>query len=260
VVVEKPLAHELDAARELVSAVEREGVTLSVCFPQRYETGVVEARRLITEGVLGEVTGMTLRFLVDKPPSYWSGGFSGRAQTDWRRTRAKSGGGVLIMNLSHSVDLFRHLTGLEAEVVVAHTQAEESTAEIEDAVSIAARYSNGAIGSILGATAVRGATTTELRLWGPDGQLAIEPVPLVYTLRVVDGLRTGRWQSLVPAKDGTNSRAVYFERLATAIGSGLEPEVTGEDGLAVQAFIEAAYRSAAEGESVRPRSLLEARP
>jgi predicted dehydrogenase len=52
---------------------------------------------------------------------------------------------------------------------------------------------------------------------------------------------------------------VYFERLATAIGSGLEPEVTGGDGLAVQAFIEAAYRSAADGASVSPQALLEAR-
>lgn len=259
VIVEKPLAHELGAARELVDAAARTGVRLSVCFPQRYEPGVVEARRLIAEGALGEVTGMTLRFLVDKPPSYWSGGFSGRAQTDWRRARAKSGGGVLIMNLSHSVDLFRHLTGLEADVVVAHTQAEEPTSEIEDTVSITARYANGAIGSILGATAVRGSATTELRLWGPDGQLAIEPVPLVYTLRAVDGVRTGRWQSLVGPKDGINGRAVYFERLATAIGSGLEPEVTGGDGLAVQAFIEAAYRSAADGASVSPQALLEAR-
>jgi predicted dehydrogenase/NADPH:quinone reductase-like Zn-dependent oxidoreductase len=259
VIVEKPLAHEFDAARDLVAAAAHAGVCLSVCFPQRYEPGVVEARRMIAEGAIGNVTGMTLRYLVDKPLSYWSGGFSGRAHTDWRRSRAKSGGGVLIMNISHSIDLFRHLTGLEADVVVAHTQAEEPTSEIEDAVSVMARYANGAIGSIFGATAVRGSATTELRLWGPDGQLAIEPVPLVYTLRTVHGVRTGRWQSLVASKDGVNSRAVYFERLATAISSGLEPEVTGYDGLAVQAFIEAAYRSAADGESVSPQGFLEAR-
>jgi len=259
VIVEKPLAHELEAGRALVEAAERGGVSLSVCFPQRYEPAVVEARRLITEGAVGEVTGMTLRFLVDKPPSYWSGGFSGRAQTDWRRTRAKSGGGVLIMNLSHSVDLFRHLTGLEADAVVAQTQAEQPTSEIEDAVSITVRYVNGAIGSIHGATAVRGSATTELRLWGRYGQIAIEPKPLVYTLRALHGLRTGRWHSLVPSRDGINSRAVYFDQLAAAIGAGMPPDVTGHDGLAVQAFIEAAYRSAAAGEPISPRSLLEDR-
>jgi predicted dehydrogenase/threonine dehydrogenase-like Zn-dependent dehydrogenase len=259
VIVEKPLAQDLEAARALVDAAGRAGVHLSVCFPQRYEPAVVEARRLLDAGAIGRVTGMTLRFLVDKPPSYWSGGFSGRAQTDWRRARAKSGGGVLIMNLSHSVDLFRHLTGLDADEVVAHTQADDPTSEIEDCVAITARYVNGAIGSILGATSVRGAETTELRLWGSDGQLAVEPVPLVYTLRALDGVRAGRWQALARPKNGSNGRTLYFERLAAAIGSSEEPEVTGRDGLAVQAFIEAAYRSAAEGERMRPGSLLEAK-
>ena len=259
VIVEKPLANELEAGRALVAAAERAGICLSVCFPQRYQPAAVEARRMIAEGAVGEVTGMALRYLVDKPPSYWSGGFSGRAQTDWRRSRKKSGGGVLIMNLSHSVDLFRHLTGIEADVVQAHTQAEEPTSEVEDAVSITVRYANGAVGSILGATAVRGSATTELRLWGRDGHIAIEPEPLVYTLRAVHGLRTGRWQSLACSKDDINSRAAYFDRLAAAIDVGVPPDVTGYDGLAVQAFIEAAYRSAATGESVSPRALLEAR-
>jgi predicted dehydrogenase len=52
---------------------------------------------------------------------------------------------------------------------------------------------------------------------------------------------------------------VYFERLAAAIGAGMPPDVTGHDGLAVQAFIEAAYRSAVAGESASPRALLEVR-
>jgi predicted dehydrogenase len=54
-----------------------------------------------------------------------------------------------------------------------------------------------------------------------------------------------------------NSRAVYFSRLASAIDRGERPAVTAEDGLAVQAFIEAAYRSSESGLSVDPASLLE---
>jgi 2-desacetyl-2-hydroxyethyl bacteriochlorophyllide A dehydrogenase len=249
VIVEKPLANDFESGRALVEAAEREGVVLSVCFPQRYEPASVEARRLIADGALGEVTGMTLRFLVDKPPSYWTGGFSGRAQTDWRRSRDRSGGGVLIMNLSHTLDLFRYLTRLEADVVAAHAQADDETSEIEDAISITVRYVNGAIGSILGGTAVRGSNSSELRIWGSDGHVAIEPNPLVYSLRALPGLRTGRWQAL-PSAEGTNSRALYFDRLAAAIRAGIPPDVTGQDGLAVQAFVEAAYRSALSGESV----------
>jgi predicted dehydrogenase len=256
VIVEKPLANDLESAQTLVETAERAGVALSVCFPQRYEPAVVEARRALDDGALGEVTGLVLRFLADKPPSYWTGGFSGRAQTDWRRSRARSGGGVLIMNLTHSLDLVRHLTGLEADSVTAQTQVDEAGSEIEDGVAMTVRFDNGALGSIHGATSVRGSGSSEFRLWGRDGQIAIEPNPLVYTVRALPGMRAGRWHSLVASGRQVNSRAVYFERLADAIRSGCEPEVTGQDGLAVQAYVEAAYRSAETGEAVRPRSLL----
>jgi 2-desacetyl-2-hydroxyethyl bacteriochlorophyllide A dehydrogenase len=257
VVVEKPLADNLESAAELVRTAERAGVLLSVCFPQRYQPEVVVARRLIEAGALGEFAGVLLNFFMDKPPSYWFGGFSGRAYSDWRSSREQAGGGVLIMNLSHYLDLVRHLTGLEADVVTARTQIVEATAEVEDAVSVTVSYGNGALGSLFGTTAMRGSgPTTELRLWGSDGQIAVEPDPLVYTLRALDGLRTNRWQTFgrLPA---ANMRAIYFSRLATAIDRGERPDITANDGLAVQAFIEAAYRSSDLEQSVSPSALLE---
>jgi predicted dehydrogenase len=198
-----------------------------------------------------------LNFFMDKPSSYWVGGFSGRAHSDWRSSRERAGGGVLIMNLSHYLDLVRYLTGAEADVVTARTQVAEATAEVEDAVSVTVAYANGALGSLFGTAALRGSgPTSELRLWGPDGHIAVEPNPLVYTLRALDGLRTNRWQTfgrLPPA----NIRAIYFSRLATAIYRGESPDIDGTDGLAVQAFIEAAYRSSASGHSVSPGALLQ---
>jgi predicted dehydrogenase/NADPH:quinone reductase-like Zn-dependent oxidoreductase len=257
VIVEKPLANTLEAGVELVRAAERAGVVLSVCFPHRYKPEMIVARRLIEAGALGELAGVQLTFLMDKPSSYWIGGFSGRAHSDWRSSREQAGGGVLIMNLSHYLDLVRYLTGAEAHVVTALTQVAEATADVEDAVSVTAGYTNGALGSLFGTAALRGsAPTSELRLWGPDGHIAVEPDPLVYTLRALDGLRTNRWQTfgrLPPV----NIRAIYFSRLATAIDGGESPDIDGTDGLAVQAFIEAAYRSSASGHSVSPDALLQ---
>jgi 2-desacetyl-2-hydroxyethyl bacteriochlorophyllide A dehydrogenase len=260
VIVEKPLAENLESAAELVRTAERAGIVLSVCFPHRYQPEIGIARRLIEAGALGEFAGVLLNFFMDKPSSYWIGGFSGRAHSDWRGSREHAGGGVLIMNLSHYLDLVRYLTGMEAEVVTARTQRAEATAEVEDAVSVTVGYANGALGSLFGTAALRGSgPTSELRLWGTDGQIAIEPNPLVYTLRALNGLRTNRWQTfgrLPPA----NIRAVYFSRLATAVDRGEPPDIGGNDGLAVQAFIEAAYRSSELGKGVSPSALLEAAP
>jgi 2-desacetyl-2-hydroxyethyl bacteriochlorophyllide A dehydrogenase len=257
VVVEKPLANSLEVAVKLVRAAEREGVVLSVCFPHRYQPETVVARRLIEAGALGELAGVLLNFFMDKPSSYWVGGFSGRAHSEWRSSRAQAGGGVLIMNLSHYLDLVRYLTGVEAEVVTGRTQAGDATAEVEDACSVSVTYANGAVGSLLGAAAVRGSEPrSELRLWGTEGHIALEPDPLVYTLRALDRLRTNRWQTFgrLPA---ANIRAIYFSRLATAIHRGESPDIDGADGLAVQAFIEAAYRSSESGRGVRPASILQ---
>jgi 2-desacetyl-2-hydroxyethyl bacteriochlorophyllide A dehydrogenase len=257
VIVEKPLANNLAAALELARAADRAGIVLSVCFPQRYEPRVVLARRLIAEGAIGELAGVSLNFFMDKPSSYWVGGFSGRAQSTWRGSRAHSGGGVLIMNLSHYIDLIRHLTGVEIDFVSAGTHTGEHPAEVEDAVSVTARCANGALASLLASSALRGAgISTEFRLWGSDGQIAIEPDPRVYTIRALEGLRTSRWQTFgrLPT---TNSRAVYFSRLATAIDRSQTPDVAAHDGLAVQAFIEAAYQSSESRQGVSPAALLE---
>jgi 2-desacetyl-2-hydroxyethyl bacteriochlorophyllide A dehydrogenase len=257
VIVEKPLAHNLPAAVELVQAADRAGVVLSVCFPQRYAASVIVARRLIAAGALGETFGVLLNFFMDKPPSYWIGGFSSRAHSDWRGSREQAGGGVLIMNLSHYVDLIRHLTGLEVEAVSSGAQSSEQTAEVEDAVSVTVRYANGALGSLFANAALRGSgIRSELRLWGPAGHLALEPDPLVYTSRALDGLKTNRWQTFGRLPE-TDTRAAYFSRLATALEQKRAPDVTASDALAVQAFIQAAYRSSELGQSISPAALLE---
>jgi predicted dehydrogenase/threonine dehydrogenase-like Zn-dependent dehydrogenase len=255
IVVEKPLSNTLESAQEIVDAVKRAGVELSVCFPHRYQPEVVAARRRIDEGALGEFAGAHLALFDDKPPSYWVGGPSGRSQSDWRASREKAGGGTLIMNLPHYIDLLRHLVGADPEDVAATTSS-EAGAEVEDTVSMTLRYRNGALASLVCCTAMRGARSIELRLWGRDGQIKLEPAGRIYTLRAMDGLRTSRWQPL-GSPPSTAIRAAYVSRFATALAEGRPPEVTAADGLAVQAVMEASYRSSETGRRVRPADVLE---
>ena len=149
-IVEKPLANDLSSAVELVRAAEQADVVLSVCFPQRFEpAAVIAARRLVEQGALGDPMGVLLTFWADKPPSYWVGGYSGRAPSSWRESRQRqAGGGVLIMNLCHYVDLIRYVGGLEAELVLAQAQPEDAAAEVEGLVSVTVRYAGGAIGTL----------------------------------------------------------------------------------------------------------------
>jgi 2-desacetyl-2-hydroxyethyl bacteriochlorophyllide A dehydrogenase len=258
VIVEKPMANDLAGALEMTRAAERAGVVLSVCLPHRYDARVAATRRLIASGAIGEPRGTRTTFYEDKPASYWLGGFSGRALSSWRSSREQAGGGLLIMNLSHLIDLARFLTRIEVECLSAVSDVADGPAEVEDTVSVTIRYANGGVGTLCGSSALRGnrGRPDELHVWGPDGYLEVEPASRVYTTRAVDGLLTGRWQTLTALPD-VNIRQRYVTRLADAILSDVTPDVTAADGLAVQAFIEAAYRSSDTGEVVRPSALLE---
>jgi 2-desacetyl-2-hydroxyethyl bacteriochlorophyllide A dehydrogenase len=255
-IVEKPPANDLHSAVEMVRAAEQAGVLLTVHFPTRFEPEVTAAKRLIEAGAVGEFQGAIVRLLADRPPSYWIGGISGRSTSTWRSSREKAGGGVLIMNLPHYVDLVRHLTGVEADSVFAATASEDSS-EVEDAISATVRYANGAIGSIFGSTAVRGTTwAPEVELWGSDGHVVLGMSnPQVWSLRAMDGIRASSWHEFVRLPE-VNMRAVFVSRFATAVHLGEQPDVGAADALAVQAFIEAAYRSSELGQHVRPEDLL----
>jgi 2-desacetyl-2-hydroxyethyl bacteriochlorophyllide A dehydrogenase len=256
IIVEKPPANDLRNAVEMVRAAENAGVTLSVCFPHRYASEVAAARRLIEQGAVGDITGVTAELFMDRSPSYRLGGFSSRSISDWRDSREKAGGGVLIMNLSHYVDLLHHLTGLEAHEISAFGSGRNGSSEVEDSISISMRMGNGAVGAVIGTTQARGSLFTQLRIWGSHGQIALEHEPRFYTLKSVDGLRTTRWQRFgrLPAVD---IRAAFVSRFASAVADGRMPDLTAREALGVQAMMEAAYLSMDAGRPVIPADLLE---
>jgi predicted dehydrogenase len=239
----------------MARAAEDAGVWLTVCFPMRYSRAVQEAGRLIRAGALGELLGALVTYRTDKPASYWIGGFSGRSASSWRTSRDQAGGGVLIMNLSHFIDLVRILSGSEVETVSALTGVEHAGSEVEDSVSIAARHRGGAVVTYVGSSAVRGTKETSLDLWGTKGRVVIQPRGRVFTLSAVDGITPGRWHELGSAS-AVGGRALFMSRFGTTVHRGQTPDVTPDDGLAVQAFIEAAYLSAEEQRAVSPKGLM----
>jgi predicted dehydrogenase len=244
VVVEKPLASDLVAARAAVAAAERAGVALSVCFPYRYEPALVAARRLVRAGALGELRGCSVLFHANKPDSYWSGGFSGRSQSDWRASLARSGGGVLIMNVTHYIDFIRHVAGLEPARVSATARTREG-AEVEETIALTIDFHGGAVGSLLASSATSGEPAGRFELWGDSGTVRLEPDPAIYSERAIDGLVPGRWCAL-PQEPAGNPRAQFVEQFCAAVLEGRPPDVTAADGLAVQAFVAAAYQAARE--------------
>jgi predicted dehydrogenase len=251
VLVEKPIAVNLEQADEMIAACRAAGVRLGVLYITRYNAEIVRAKELIEQGAVGRIMALQFRMIANKPESYWTSGYSGRVQTDWRTSKERSGGGILIMNLSHNVDRLRSITGLEAVRVYAEYDTFATETEVEDAIAVTMRYDNGAIGTLYACSCAPGDGPREDRICGTEGQIVFGRNRLqVYTEADVEGLARGAWTEIEP--EAVNARQVCVERFARAVLEGAPLDIPGEEGRKTLETIVAAYRS---GETQRPVAL-----
>jgi UDP-N-acetyl-2-amino-2-deoxyglucuronate dehydrogenase len=251
VMVEKPIAVTLEQADEMIAACHQAGVRLGVLYVTRYNAEIVRAKALIEQGAVGRVIAQEFQLVTNKPESYWTSGYSGRVQTDWRKSKKQSGGGTLIMNLSHDIDRLRWVTGLEAVRVYAEYDTFATETEVEDTITVTMRYDNGAIGTLYACSCAPGAGSNGDRIYGTEGQIVFGRNALrVYTEADVEGLERGAWTEIEPP--AVDARQVFVERYARAVLEGIPLDIPGEEGRKTLETIVAAYRS---GETHRPVAL-----
>ena len=163
------------------------------------------------------------------------------------------------MNLCHHVDLVRNLAGLKAESVVAIMGNLKGLSEVEDHATLNIHYAGGAVGSFSGSISVPGLRHESVSIWGRDGSLELGlefgQDSRIYTRQFTDALQPRCWIPL-RLRPRLLARAIFFGRFADAVSNGRPPDVTAQDGLAVQAVLEAAYRAAETGRAVRPADLV----
>ncbi|WP_255171421.1 Gfo/Idh/MocA family protein [Natrononativus amylolyticus] len=246
VLVEKPIAVSVAEADEMIAACAENVVALSVCMPRRYSPQVERAKELLEDGFLGDVVGIRVQVMVRKPDSYWTGGYTGRVETDWRTSREHSGGGVLNMNAIHSLDAVRYATGLEIARVYAELDTFATDVEVEDFCSVTLRYDNGAIGTVHASSfledAPRDRSTRGTRIYGTEGELVVEEPLLVRTNAETRLGPAEEWHE-VSSPERRPSGVRLIEDFSEAVLGGTEPPITGRDGRAALEIVRAAYES-----------------
>ena len=144
-------------------------------FELRQTGAALAARDLIAGGAIGKVTCVRMRTLIDKPFRYWRSGYSERVPSAWRARRAEAGGGVVLMNAIHQVDVLRMLTGMDLTDVsgyVGTLVADPAEVEVEDTAVGVFRMANGALGSLVASAHVAGQTEGEtIEIDGTKGSL-----------------------------------------------------------------------------------------
>lgn len=234
VLVEKPIAATLDQADAMVAAAREAGVILMTAHNVRYAAPMIAMRDEVAGGAIGDVVGVRAAFGHGGPRA-WA------PDSDWFFDPEQSGGGALIDLGIHVTDLLRAVVGDEVEQVSAVLRP---GAFVEDAAQVILRFSRGAIASMHISWIVEGGRDLELHLFGNEGSLHFtgSGPPLVRR-------GAGEPQPVAVPQDPPS----LFADFLGAVASGSPPPVTGEDGRAALAIVDAAYRSAREGRTLSPR-------
>jgi predicted dehydrogenase len=240
VVVEKPLEVRLDRAEELVRAAEAGGIGLAVCFQHRAKPAGRQLRALVDSGALGTFTGGSVSVPWWRPASYF--------EVPGRGTYARDGGGVLITQAIHTLDLVLSVLGAPLRVraecgrVVQPMEAEDTVAGVLD-------YGQGRLVPVHATLAAYPGRDEELYVSGTAGTAAVLGAALLHydapgaTPRVVvDG--TAGSTATDPAAMPTAWHRALLEDAIEAFAYGRPPLADGRSALTTQRVVDAMYRSA----------------
>jgi len=166
VLTEKPLEVSTQKGRELIAATKEAGVKLGVFFQDRFKPDIIQVKKWMDAQILGKPILADARIKWFRPPSYYG-------DSRWRGTLALDGGGALINQAIHTVDLLLWLFG-----DVVSVQAKKKTAlhkiEAEDTLFALLEFANGAMGVLQATTSAYPGYPRRLELTGSEGTVIIE--------------------------------------------------------------------------------------
>ena len=242
VLTEKPIDISTQRADQLIRAAEQRGVKLGVIFQDRLKPEICRLKEYLRSGVLGNPILADARVKWYRPPEYY-------ANSRWRGTLALDGGGALINQGIHTVDLLLWLLG-DVIRVQARTKTALHKIEGEDTAVAILEFANGAVGLLQATTSIYPGYARKIEITGSEGTLILDNDRIVATdLRHKSAMVHS---DVSPASESASSpvvsdirahRAVLEDFIGTVQQNGT-PVCDGRDGRRSLSVVEAIYRSA----------------
>ena len=251
VLAEKPLDVSTEKVDELLREAEERNVKIGVFFQNRAAPDIAWLKRLVDAGGLGEVFLASAQVKWYRPPEYYG-------NSRWRGTWALDGGGALMNQGIHTVDLLLWLLG-DATSIYARTRTALHDIEVEDTVVACLEFAGGAVATLEATTAAYPGFPRRLELTGSNGTVVIEDDRVAFV-----GLHEAPAEPPPHDRGSQNASAssatvsdvrghrTILEDCLDAIRTGREPLAGGREGRRSVATVEAIYRSAREGVAVAP--------
>jgi UDP-N-acetyl-2-amino-2-deoxyglucuronate dehydrogenase len=247
VLVEKPLDVSVERAKLSVEAMERAGRRLGIVLQHRFRKAARRLAGLIAGGELGPLVSGSASIRWWRTPDYFA--------EHGRGMKARDGGGVLLTQAIHTLDLFQSLAGPIARVAAMATTSPLRSIDTEDVVGAALGFANGAIGALDATTVAYPGfpERIELAFEAATTTLTAETLELFYK----DG-RAIREEGAESKSGGADPMAFSHEShkaliadFLDALDENRDPAISGREALKVQILIEALLESAHSGSTVQ---------
>ncbi|MBQ7600707.1 MAG: Gfo/Idh/MocA family oxidoreductase [Lachnospiraceae bacterium] len=255
VIVEKPLEITLDKIDAMISACEENHVQLHCIFNNRFREGNIFVKKAIEAGRFGKLINANASVRWYRNPDYY-------LKSPWHGTRALDGGGALMNQSIHYVDLLLWMAGGVEEVSAYTGTLLHKTIETEDTAVAALRFKNGALGTILATTSTYPGFPAELQIVGERGNASIQDgVIRDWSFIDSDPLdeEAKAYMSDAPIDNTRASDPMAFacehhkrqiERAVRAILTGSEPDIGGLEARKSVELILGIYESSQKGRPV----------
>ncbi|MGH3355974.1 MAG: Gfo/Idh/MocA family protein [Nocardioidaceae bacterium] len=269
VVVEKPVDISLEAATRLVDVEARSSAVATVISQHRFDPASRAVHEAVRTGRLGDVTSAVATVSWWRSQSYYDSG-------GWRGTWALDGGGALMNQSIHTLDLMVWMLGRPVEVTAYAACLAHTDVEVEDTAVAIVKFDSGALGVVHATTAAYPGLTARMQIHGSEGSAIIDDDHLQYFhARSMEpgsdapayggGMSTNQATMLLPesgegaaptagadpAAVSAAAHSLQYLDFIDAIRSRRPPEVTVRDAATTLEVVLAVYRSAAEGRPVR---------
>jgi UDP-N-acetyl-2-amino-2-deoxyglucuronate dehydrogenase len=196
VIIEKPLEVTTARVDEIIQAAAVAGVRLAPIFQARFGVGAQTVKAALDAGRFGRLVLASAYVKWHRPATYYTG---------WKGTLALDGGGAVINQAIHGLDLLQWFAGLPSEVFAWTTRRVHTAIEAEDTACAALRFPSGALGTIEATTALWPGWSRRIELGGEHGSVCLEDDHIA------------RWDF---AREEPGDAAIRGAKLTNALGSG----------------------------------------
>jgi len=246
VLLEKPIDGSVARARRAVEAMERRDLTLAVVLQHRFRAVSRRLTELVRGGELGRLISGSASIRWWRTPEYFA--------QPGRGMKARDGGGVLLTQAIHTLDLFQSLAGPIAKVAGFAATSPLRAIDTEDIVGAGILFANGAIGTIDATSVAYPGFPEHIELVCEKGTAQLNAETLDVFFRDGRHLREGGAPSNSGGADpmafSHEAHKALIANFLDALDHHREPETSGREALKVQVLIEALLRAAAEGRAV----------